>query len=417
MSSPPEETPIGGDLVNDTLLSLLRQHVNDIRRDFLTMQSKFGNTFISCITQKPSNETLLSVAFISFMSFATIQFSVAFFAKSEAMIGDSAAMVVDALTYGLNLFAERRKNDPDDDIEECENSEVDHKIQQKSPNRTRSMNEGFERIKTNSEKELDKKRRNLKLEIVPPVISVSILIVVIGVVLQNAIRVLILDSHRNKKEQSLPNLAIMMTFSILNLLLDIVNVTCFARAKHLMGYNTNVPSGSQIEESSYEGKTIGDYQLSNEIGCNSSLDGGTVKIKHKNPTAEDSTTIAIYDSSRVLKEQASEVIGNDKLSGNEDDGGDERVNLNMCSAYTHVFADTLRSTAVIIASIVAIFVESVTPEEADATAAVVVSIIIFVSLIPLFRGLLNTLSKLRKVNADALAMSENECGDNDLELV
>mmetsp|Transcript_28843 Transcript_28843/g.61747 ORF Transcript_28843/g.61747 Transcript_28843/m.61747 type:complete len:418 (-) Transcript_28843:84-1337(-) len=417
MSSPPEETPIGGDLVNDTLLSLLRQHVNDIRRDFLTMQSKFGNTFISCITQKPSNETLLSVAFISFMSFATIQFSVAFFAKSEAMIGDSAAMVVDALTYGLNLFAERRKNDPDDDIEECENSEVDHKIQQKSPNRTRSMNEGFERIKTNSEKELDKKRRNLKLEIVPPVISVSILIVVIGVVLQNAIRVLILDSHRNKKEQSLPNLAIMMTFSILNLLLDIVNVTCFARAKHLMGYNANVPSGSQIEESSYEGKTIGDYQLSNEIGCNSSLDGGTVNVKHKNPTAEDSTTIAIYDSSRVLKEQASEVIGNDKLSGNEDDGGDERVNLNMCSAYTHVFADTLRSTAVIIASIVAIFVESVTPEEADATAAVVVSIIIFVSLIPLFRGLLNTLSKLRKVNADALAMSENECGDNDLELV
>mmetsp|Transcript_22018 Transcript_22018/g.44011 ORF Transcript_22018/g.44011 Transcript_22018/m.44011 type:complete len:209 (-) Transcript_22018:99-725(-) len=208
-----------------------------------------------------------------------------------------------------------------------------------------------------------------------------------------------------------------MTFSILNLLLDIVNVTCFARAKHLMGYNANVPSGSQIEESSYEGKTIGDYQLSNEIGCNSLLDGGTVKIKHENPTAEDSTTIAIYDSSRVLKEQASGVIGNDKLSGNEDDGGDERVNLNMCSAYTHVFADTLRSTAVIIASIVAIFVESVTPEEADATAAVVVSIIIFVSLIPLFRGLLNTLSKLRKVNADALAMSENECGDNDLELV
>mmetsp|Transcript_32625 Transcript_32625/g.62834 ORF Transcript_32625/g.62834 Transcript_32625/m.62834 type:complete len:325 (-) Transcript_32625:522-1496(-) len=203
MSSPPEETPIGGDLVNDTLLSLLRQHVNDIRRYLLTMQSKFGNTFISCITQKPSNETLLSVAFISFMSFATIQFSVAFFAKSEAMIGDSAAMVVDALTYGLNLFAERRKNDPDDDIEECENSEVDHKFQQKSPNRTRSMNEGFERIKTNSEKELDMKRRNLKLEIVPPVISVSILIVVIGVVLQNAIRVLILDSHRNKKEQSL----------------------------------------------------------------------------------------------------------------------------------------------------------------------------------------------------------------------
>lgn len=274
------------------------------------------------------------MAFISFISFATIQFSVAFFAKSEAMIGDSAAMVVDALTYGLNLLAERKKNEPDDDIEEFENSEVDQKIQHKSPNITRSRNEGFERIMTNCEKEFDKKRRDLKLEIVPPIISVSILIVVIGVVLQNAIRVLILDSHRNKKEQSLPNLAIMMTFSILNLLLDIVNVTCFARAKHLMGYNTNVPSGSQIEESSYEGKTIGGYQLSNEIGDNSLFDDGTVKANHENPATENSTTIAIYDSSRVLEEQASGVKGNDKLGGNEDDGGDERVNLNMCSAYT-----------------------------------------------------------------------------------
>ncbi len=61
--------------------------------------------------------------------------------------------------------------------------------------------------------------------------------------------------------------------------------------------------------------------------------------------------------------------------------------------------------------------ESVTPEEADATAAVIVSVIIFVSLIPLFRGLLNTLSKLRKVNSEALALREKERNNNQLELV
>ena len=35
------------------------------------------------------------------------------------------------------------------------------------------------------------------------------------------------------------------------------------------------------------------------------------------------------------------------LGDDEDDG-----NMNMCSAYTHVFADTLRSLAVIIAAVI-----------------------------------------------------------------
>ncbi|KAL7460793.1 hypothetical protein ACHAXS_001236 [Conticribra weissflogii] len=417
MSSPCQETP-GCDVVNaqDTLSSL-RQNVIDIRRVLQRLRSKIENIFISCMTEKPSNETLLSVAFISFISFATIQFSVAFFAKSEAMIGDSAAMLVDALTYGFNFIAERKKNEPDEDIEEYENSDVNQTIKKNSPKRIHSRNEGFQRIKSNDEREFDKKQRNLKLEIVPPFISVSILIVVIGVVLRHAIHVLILDSHRNKKEQSLPNLAIMMTFSILNLLLDIVNVTCFARAKHLMGYKTSELSGAPIAESTFEGETNVDYQLSKGLNCKPLSNSDAVEAKTEIPTNEESITPAINDSSRVLGEQTSGVIGEDKINCNEEDFGDERVNLNMCSAYTHVFADTLRSTAVIIASIVAVFVESVTPEVADATAAVIVSVIIFVSLIPLFRGLLNTLSKLRKVNAEALALREKERNNNQLELV
>ena len=44
---------------------------------------------------KPSNETLLLVAFISFLLFASVQLVVAIIAKSEAMIGDCAAMAVD----------------------------------------------------------------------------------------------------------------------------------------------------------------------------------------------------------------------------------------------------------------------------------------------------------------------------------
>lgn len=51
----------------------------------------------------------------------------------------------------------------------------------------------------------------------------------------------------------------------------------------------------------------------------------------------------------------------------------------------------------IIAAAIAELVDIVTPEEADAAAAVVVSVLIVLSLIPLFTGLLQTFSTLRKV--------------------
>ena len=66
----------------------------------------------------------------------------------------------------------------------------------------------------------------------------------------------------------------------------------------------------------------------------------------------------------------------------------------------HVFADTLRSIAVIIAVMFAKFVGGVTPEEADATAAIVVSGLILLSLLPLFHGLVRTFSELRAIRAE-----------------
>lgn len=55
--------------------------------------------------------------------------------------------------------------------------------------------------------------------------------------------------------------------------------------------------------------------------------------------------------------------------------------------------------AVIIASILADFVPTITPEEADAAAAVVVSVLIAFSLVPLAKGMLQTVEELRQVNA------------------
>jgi len=66
----------------------------------------------------------------------------------------------------------------------------------------------------------------------------------------------------------------------------------------------------------------------------------------------------------------------------------------------HVFADTLRSIAVLVAACLSVLVTEITPEEADASAAVVVSALIILSLIPLFNGLGKTFQELRMIRAE-----------------
>jgi len=74
---------------------------------------------------------------------------------------------------------------------------------------------------------------------------------------------------------------------------------------------------------------------------------------------------------------------------------DDSANLNMCSAYTHVFADTCRSIAVMIAAFIAEFNENVSSKNADAYAAIAVSIFILLSLAPLLRGMVYTWTELQ----------------------
>ena len=69
----------------------------------------------------------------------------------------------------------------------------------------------------------------------------------------------------------------------------------------------------------------------------------------------------------------------------------------QCSAYTHVFADTIRSIAVLIAAILGECVNSITPEAADAAATVVVSAVILIALIPLVSGLKRTFKQLKAI--------------------
>lgn len=308
----------------------------------------------------PSNETLLGTAFVSFLSFSLLQLFFAFVAGSEAMMGDSAAMMVDALTYFLNWVAERRK-------QVLDRLQID-----------------------NVQQERNRQKQLLYLEILPPLVSVSTLVVVTIVVTKKAIQVIILDRHRDPSEQLIPNVNLMMTFSILNLALDGLNVFCFARAKHLLGYSTHEDQLSDDSEGSDEGHDarVSPVKLSRGSGTYSGLDTSDHELAIPPPPLHG------VDDEEDEDDEEHPPQGHHAPSGHHNN-----ANLNMCSAYTHVFADTLRSIAVIVAAVLAKLVEGITPEVADSVAAVVVSALILLSLIPLGQGLHNSLAELGHIRA------------------
>jgi Co/Zn/Cd efflux system component len=323
------------------------------------------------------NERLLCTAFVSFLSFALVQLSFAVVAGSQAMTGDAAAMIVDALTYLFNWVAERRKNHLDSLVAGRSN-----------PARTR-------------------RKLELQMEIIPPFVSVVTLVIVIVLVLRKSIHILLLDRHRSRSQQGNPNVGLMMIFSVLNLFLDALNVYCFAQASHLTGYSV---SNSDEDD---EERTNGDdpnhrhhrtKQSYRELDAqtNDGLDDAGLELPDRPSPPIEYRNSEYGDSVLTSRPSHASSAGEDGAPDGlfRREGQHGHANLNMCSAFTHVFADTLRSVAVIVAAGFAeIFPSAVTHEEADSSAAVVVSVMILLSLIPLLKGLLLSLSELQAIRA------------------
>eukprot|EP00526_Cylindrotheca_closterium_P018061 CAMPEP_0113623326 /NCGR_PEP_ID=MMETSP0017_2-20120614/11993_1 /TAXON_ID=2856 /ORGANISM="Cylindrotheca closterium" /LENGTH=302 /DNA_ID=CAMNT_0000533259 /DNA_START=97 /DNA_END=1005 /DNA_ORIENTATION=+ /assembly_acc=CAM_ASM_000147 len=268
--------------------------------------------------KETTNEYVLSVAFWTFVIFMATEAVFAVIASSQAMLTDALAMSVDALTYLFNLGAERVKHRP---------------ITEK------------EKLLPSNVLEYRRERLRLYLELVPPLISVVTLICVTVGAIQEATESLT-DPDQDNDDVSV---GLMFFFSLANLLLDFLNVACFARAHQAYGLSS---------------------------------------VK-KEPAA--------FSSPKAMTEK--HLLLPNKKSRSFDDEDGFVVNLNMCSAWTHVMADTLRSAAVLIAAAIAFFVQSVTGAMADSVATIVVSVIILISLLPLIRGLVITGTKIIALTA------------------
>ena len=327
-------------------------------------------------TATASNEYVLNVAFFSFLGFLLVQVVFAVIAHSQAMLADSAAMMVDAFTYLFNLVAERIKKRPiltDDSV----------------PDIVRKRK---------------RRRKNLYLEIVPPLVSVVTLIVVSVVVLADAVDTILkrlTDEDQNggvDNDDDLPNAWIMFLFSSANLALDVMNVTCFAKAKsfgffmlhHLFGRGEAAEDTTEWNASDDE-----------EGGMTKATSHGIEMEESSGPT-ESTQLLGKRGHNEEKKGDDGDLKDGDRATDEYfyDDEDERTANLNMCSAYTHVVADTLRSLAVVIAASLATVFDCIPSDVADATGAIVVSFIIAISLGPLLAGLFDAWSELSKLNEE-----------------
>lgn len=224
--------------------------------------------------ERPSNEYVLNVAFFSFLGFTIVQTGFAIAANSAAMLEDSEAMFVDALTYLFNLLAERLKHRPYSEKEKRMPADLRHH---------------------------QRRLTRLYLELIPPSISVSTLLVVTIFALRDSMTVLF-GNQRTRQVDS-PDIIIMMIFSALNLGLDVVNVMCFARVDQAVGMHATIeiPEAHHHEHMAYR------FQPS------------------------ETTPLKATAQKRVA-ETDSEIDFSDEASTSS-----EGLNLNMCSAWTVSF--------------------------------------------------------------------------------
>lgn len=230
-----------------------------------------GDRGVEVHEKSTSNEYALGVAFWSFVLFTATQVVFSAIANSQAMMADSQAMFVDALTYLFNLIAERLKR--------------------------KSYTE--EEMNSIHPKVLAYRRERLRLylELFPPLISASILIWITFHSTQNAIKSLSQPRHNDKV-----NIDLMLIFSFGNLLLDFLNVGCFANAHQAYGI-------SEVEKEEILYTTHRDEEEASE----------ETALMQYNGVPDD----GVYDLCDIEEEQST-IVPKPKLT----------LNLNMCSAYT-----------------------------------------------------------------------------------
>ena len=412
-----------------------------------------------------TDEQLLILAFLSFFSFAIVQMIFAVYvAHSHAMIGDSSVMLLDALTYLFNGYSERRKRhhyDTQYELLQIIQSSPPSPVQQSIQSTTTNENQNDHNIRgiskdtvvdvedpntDNDSPELQQQqqqqhvllalqlRQKVKfLEIVAPSISVLALIVVTVVVTQQAIRTIqsiVSSTRQNRHAAEEPNLYIILFFSIFNLLLDGINMYFFTRPNNVSicsklscsccrQFQKPPSLMMNVTEDDMTDQDVTDFDDRNDNDDRDSI-AMQNRLSQQQETNASTPAMSGVDGLLLLQDESfqhkltkehhnhhSHSSATTTAARTTTTNTVPTTNMNMCSAYTHVLADTLRSIAVITAVLLALY-NDIEPALADATAALIVSFLIALSLIPLIQGLYSNVYELYYVRLQLQQYNQQE---------
>ncbi len=177
------------------------------------------------------NQQILGMAFYTFLGITILQTIFAVHARSTALLADSIAMFVDAFTFLGNLVAERIKFRNDAQVQECCSI-----CSEKDDNDVNNTMETERR-----QLQLKLQLQNLYMELVPPGISVAVLLYVTWATTMDALATLchIENGDEDLDPNDEPDIKVMMIFAFLALLVDLFNLASFSEAHDT---NSNVNS-------------------------------------------------------------------------------------------------------------------------------------------------------------------------------
>lgn len=305
---------------------------------------------LSTLSKKEQN---LSIAFYTFFTFTCIQSVYAMKSNSASLLADTIAMFIDSFTYLLNLVAEYFKS--------------------------------------------DNELRNLYLELIPPLTSVCILLALTFMTLQDSVLTLWNYFEHDVEDQE-PDSSIMIVFATGALFIDLFNMIRFQNTsddedtiqENFELQEENVPilrNFSKYDSTLHTAETgTSDFDCAD---CDLCRDEVPI-------TTEADCECALCESNNGLEvTYGDNVIQKQK---DDDSAAFKEMNLNMYSAFTHVFADTMRSTAVLIAGCTChLYPDWQKSFVIDSVAAIIVSLTIVCSCMPLMSGLMDTWNRIREM--------------------
>lgn len=357
---------------------------------------------------KNGNSKVLGFAFYSFFIFTCVQAFYAIQSHSSSLLADTAAMFVDAGTYLFNMLAETWKASSAFSETMSMISSSTTKTTTTTSTTTTRLNltldeeeelnhdddddDGFGNdttVVTQRGRTTTSKLHTLYLELLPPFFSVVALLYITCISFMDAIVVLYghyyLSSPRNQEEENnndddddkeAPNTKIMMVFAFVALVIDLLNVSCFSRVlaiKHTQ-HTTTTTNNNNNKEALCHGNSSPNNENNNATLL---------------PSSECTPLISYQQSTDAFGKEMTTTRSRNSSSSSSRSSSSS--NMNMYSAWTHVFADTLRSTAILLAGALSHFYPNfVLPVISDAIATIIVSCTIFFSCIPLVKGLNET---------------------------